>query len=375
MHLTFRNVNSSFRGLIEGIHTGKIPVEVRPSRVGEVLQIEEPVILTYTHPRERVLFNSARDANPVFHLYEALHMLAGRNDIAPLDYYSGNYGKQVRDGNSDIANGAYGYRWRHSNQTSDIQGVQGMDDIDEIDQLKILINHLKANPFSRRAVLSMWNVEDDLLKVYTSRDVCCNLCVCFSIREEFYPTERPCVYRQGVVRKCLDMTVFNRSNDLIWGCLGANYVHFGILLEYMAAHLGVEVGIYNQISNNIHVYTERYKPEEWLNDGTPDHYVRIKPLPLVCDPATFDVEVPQFVETNKDGKANVHRRWREPFLDLVAQKMCHAFHAHKRRDYKASHGWIDEITSLDWQIACREWIAKRETNWRLKNETVSAGTE
>jgi hypothetical protein len=35
------------------------------------------------------------------------------------------------------------------------------------------------------------------------------------------------------------MTVTNRSNDLCWGMLGANYVHFTILQEYLAARLGV----------------------------------------------------------------------------------------------------------------------------------------
>ena len=42
---------------------------------------------------------------------------------------------------------------------------------------------------SRRAVLQMWNVEDDLLKVDSSRDVCCNLSVLFTVE-------------RGVCREC-----------------------------------------------------------------------------------------------------------------------------------------------------------------------------
>src|SRR5438132_1260003 len=89
MHLVYRGVNEAFREMIKGFHTGKFyhdksPVECIPytcaSRYGEVMMIEEPVIITYQKPIERVLFNQARDCNVFFHLFEALYMLAGRQD-------------------------------------------------------------------------------------------------------------------------------------------------------------------------------------------------------------------------------------------------------------------------------------------------------
>jgi hypothetical protein len=71
VHLTCRNVNEAFRVLVESIHEGWIPTEVEASRYGEVIRVPEPVIVTYTSPLERVLFNAARDANPFFSLYES----------------------------------------------------------------------------------------------------------------------------------------------------------------------------------------------------------------------------------------------------------------------------------------------------------------
>lgn len=370
MHLKFRNVNDAFKLLVAGIaNGGKYPalhhdhtvanggnwirVSRKPSRVGEVLQIDEPVILTYSHPKERVLINAARDCNPFFHVMEALWMLAGRNDIAPLNYYSSGYAKQVQDGDSPYANGAYGYRWRKAYHQEWHQG-NSMHDPDikvdvPIDQLKVLIDHLKAKPESRRAVLQMWNVEDDLLKIDSSKDVCCNLSALFSINEGR-----------------LDMTVTNRSNDLIWGALGANYVHFSILQEYMAAHLGVEVGVYNQISNNLHVYTERFRPEAWLKEYNTDlvggqDYETLWPFPLVRSPGAFDREVVHFVEVNQDQTEVTQRaEWQEPFLEHVAQPMCHAFHMYKDGDFEAARYWVARIEAEDWQKVAREWIAKRE---------------
>src|SRR4051812_36564006 len=125
MHLKFRNVNDSFRELTRLFHTygdsdepfkpcefSRRPYS-NPNGSGVYLSIDEPVILTYEKPLERVLFNAARDANPFLHLYEALYMLAGRNDVAPLAYYA----KQMRQYSDDgvTLNGSYGYRWRYAN--------------------------------------------------------------------------------------------------------------------------------------------------------------------------------------------------------------------------------------------------------------------
>lgn len=366
MHLKFDDINTAFSGLVRSIHNGRIITESKPSRVGEVLQIPEPVILTYADPRKRVLFNQARDANPFFHVYESLWMLAGRNDIASLDYYSSGYSKQVDDGNG-IANGAYGYRWRNF---SIPDAPQISKDGCNVDQLDVLIEHLKRKPESRRAVLQMWNCEDDLLKLETSKDVCCNTCVYFSIQTgEGFPSQVP---------RWLDMTVSNRSNDLIWGALGANYVHFSFLQEYMACALGLEVGVYNQISNNLHVYTERWKPEEWLAEYGTEAEWRYVPeftyFPLVSNRERFDQEVCSFVETHSATDTGLESNvlWSEPFLRYVAYPMMMAFHFHKDRKYEGALEWVNAIEATDWQWAARNWLKKRRMNWenKVKGEGV-----
>lgn len=323
MHLVTRNVNSAFRLLVKMFEGSTVDgvMAHSPSRAGPVLQMLEPITLTYLCPLERVLFNAARDANPFFHLYEALWMLAGRNDVGPLAYYNSRM-REFSD-NGSTFNGAYGYRWRR---------------LGDVEQLEEIACHLRENPSSRRAVLQMWTVEDDLLRIDNSRDVCCNTCVYFALRD-----------------KVLDMTVCNRSNDLIWGMLGTNVVHFSILQEYLAAKIGVGVGLYNQFSNNLHVYTDRFTPDKWLQE--PDIEYPQGRIPLVANSVNFDRECEMIVERHqRDAMAD---EYTEPFLQWVAQPMFIAFHYYKRREWSHARGACDGIEDAAWKAAALGWIRRR----------------
>lgn len=443
MHLKFRNINDAFRNLVylfssEGRAFNKESKVVRKeSRNGPVLTVEEPIMLSYSQPKERVLFNQSRDANPFFHLYESLWMLAGRNDVEPLAYYASNMRNYSDD--RETLNGAYGYRWKHSQ----VPDHQNWDDGDGVNQLDIIVEHLKADPNSRRAVLQMWNVEDDLLKIggekcrecngtgywrykdnedgtpnysdsaacgvckgypdrVSSKDVCCNLSVMFSIREERNWEGEHHMAMPLPSKRYLDMTVTNRSNDLIWGCLGANYVHFSVLQEYMAARLGVGVGVYNQFSNNLHVYlNDVWQPEAFLGDAPPDFYSGIvggypitqrleegydpgycycwekgEYVPLVNNPEVFELELKSVVGNGYGGiRETVGRtNYLEPFFETVAKPMFCAFEAYKVKDWEAAFEWVNKIVASDWKMGAKNWIAKRFKRFKEKGN-VPAGTD
>ncbi len=397
MHRIFTNVNAAFMILVDDIHTGEIDTIKTPSRNGPVIQIPEPVIVTYTNPRERVLFNSARDCNPFFHLYESLWMLAGRNDVAPLKYYVSTIDLFSDDG--ETFNGAYGYRWRQAICGKSVtfknkETGKKKEFRQGVDQLNILIEHLKNNPTSRRAVLQMWNVENDLLKIDSSKDVCCNLSVMFSIREETFTEDTGGVREDGssipvdASVKFLDMTVTNRSNDLIWGMLGANVVHFSFLQEYVACCLGIEMGVYNQFSNNLHIYTEsnsRFTPDAWLDAerGLNSYWYReerVDFIPLVKDKATFDLEVQLFVEDNFLEPGDTWQRtendspYIEPFLREVAEPMCTAYHYHKLRDYTSAFKCLEDVKQADWRVAGIQWMEKRHQLYTDKLSKIEEST-
>lgn len=314
-----RNVNDIFPlGLF---HLKSNGVE-RSSRNGPTLEIMSPVVIQYDRPEERVLFESKRDANPFFHLFESLWMLAGRNDTAFLDEYNSQMKQYSDDGEG--FNAAYGQRLRSHFEK---------DQIDEVIQL------LRRDPDDRQVVLQIWDV-DDLGK--DTKDKACNLTIVPRIRNGR-----------------LDWTVYNRSNDFILGALGANAVHMSIIQEFVARMVGVKVGRYWQVSNCLHVYTEL----------TP-HWQKCKDLPLsVNDPYRMGQVTPYPLITNKEFWMNDLYNWMDkpwsgksyadPFFNHVAKPMAIVHRAH--RDGKDGLQYVNKIEASDWRMACTEWLTRRES--------------
>lgn len=383
MHLFFRGVNDAFHDVVYRIHHHELSTYSTPSRAGDVIQVDEPMMFTYSHPWERVLFNRARDANPFFHLFEALWMLAGRNDVAPLLRYNSKIADVASD-DGKIFNGAYGYRWRHQGYVKEVETGLGMvNEWKAVDQLNVIADQLRRKPESRRCVLQMWNVEDDLLKIDETKDTCCNTNAYFSIRTIQDVQDSGGVTPWGasidipVNHSVLDMTVCNRSNDLLWGMLGANFVHFSMLQEYMAAKIGVEVGRYTHVTNNLHVYKERWNPAALLEEysrtmqSAPRLEYRRGQLTNgwrtgLGDIETFDKELNEFVSSPVPT-----RIWKNYFLNRVASPMCWAFELHKRREYLMALKAADTIEAVDWRIAAVEWIQRRKAAWEKKDASTS----
>jgi len=636
MHFHFRNVNDAFDRLVNGIALKSIPTVEWPSRNGLVLKVTEPVLVSYTHPLQRVLFNSERDANPFFHLFESLWMLSGSNKVQPLAYYNSNIGNYSDDG--EKFHGAYGHRWRVA---------FGMD------QLLRIADALEADPDCRRQVLSIWSPTKDLET--DSKDLPClagntkfrspegdqtiqwlakkfqtqntfkypvytvdtgtgdqrlawmtnawksgkkevyrikfddnssvlatndhlfyrktrrfegSRCVGLSVQEctlgnlvvgdhvvaalpetaasrycpkgylqfkrnlyrntsgvnlkrehrEYFglvepihrgfaihhrdgnilnnqfdnlqqmeasqhnaigkfgannphckmtesqkdargkkhsaslkrhyagltpelrkalqqrkafrteeqwemiqeyqaskgnhrvvsveragtlavydfevPGRHNAVLSNGVlVHNCntnvyfsvhhqerdmavwksyLDMTVCNRSNDLVWGMLGANVVHYSFLLEYMAKRIGVEVGTYHHLTNNLHVYKDKWEPKKWASNFSMDYQKPWELIPLVDNPDVFDMEVIRFVSRGID------QEFTEPFLRNVAQPMCAAYRAHKQRRYYGDNNALtlmSRVHAPDWKEAGTAWIEKRKEAWEHKSKVAPSGNQ
>lgn len=345
MHVHYKNINDGFRGLLGIFSTSANYVE-SGSRNGGTRTVPDPVTITYSSPQERVLFNSARDVNPFSLMYESLWTISGRNDVQPISYYTARMTEFSDDG--ETWHGAYGHRWRHR---------FGFDQIDTAVRL------LEESAGTRRIVINMWCPRADLLEQKAGgKDYPCNTHLYLSVRDGR-----------------LSLTVCNRSNDLIWGLTGANYVVFSFLLEYLASRVGVEIGEYHHFTNNLHVY-DRHVAEipKWLAayDGIKgnneyDGYtgeggiVLHKTVPLVRDPATFDREVKLLVEQFSNGTNGPvdfpnGTEYSEPFLETVAVPVFTAFRLYKHKLPADALAEASRIKADDWRIACTAWLKRRQ---------------
>lgn len=318
---------------------------VRPSRVGEVWECPEPVTTHYWRPMERVLFDPLRNCNPTFHFMEGLWMLAGRNDVQWIFQFN----KRMREYSDDgvTFSGAYGFRWR---KWFDMEGG-GEEDF--TDQLGKIVRMLKKSPDERRAVLQMWDPVQDLERP-DLKDLPCNLTIAWKIREGK-----------------LTMTVMCRSNDILFGCYGANAVHMSMLQEYMAARIGVPVGSYWQISDSFHAYTERWEqyggnnvyavPPDPYGGGTEYRGEKVVPYPMVADPETWDEELKDWMRATEPGPWYgkwEHSVFSNPFFPEVAYPLFDAWLAYKRKDYEEALESIKNCQASDWRLACQQWITR-----------------
>ncbi len=317
--ITAINVNHALKDALWWIRTAGIP---EGSRNGPVLVAPGPVVTEYKRPQERVLFSPRRDANPVFHLMESLWMLAGESKLEWLVQFNA---QMASYGENGIQWGAYGRRWR---------GYFG------VDQIGLVINELKTNPNSRRAVIGMWDPCLDLK--HSGADIPCNTHCYFDLRG-------------GV----LNMTVCCRSNDLLWGAYGANAVHFSVLQEVIAHELEAPMGVYRQMSNNFHIYTALPMAREFI-DTPPyeahDYYTghptggaaKIIPLMNVND------TIHGLTSDCKNLVAGGHT-FQNAFMRDVAAPLRDAYLA--RKDGRA---YLPPEGDVDWFIAFREWDARRQ---------------
>lgn len=344
MHTVYaRNVNSAYLQLFSLVDSFAIRNDPLPSRNGPVYRFPSPVSTVYERPWERVLFDAGRNANPFFHLMESLWMLLGRRDVASIKRYNSRFG-QYSD-NGEWFNAAYGHRWR---------------EYFGYDQMVTVVNILRKDPWSRRAVIGMWNPARDLID-QGSLDLPCNLAVKFFVRNV---PALEAGYGPNAKKHILDMVVFNRSNDMIWGAYGANSVHMSFLHEYVAAGARMRMGRYTQVSADAHVYAETFdKLKDPRDKEDVEHYAQWGdfgdrergPLPRVIDDVnTFDGELQTFWDHPSISTGGFTNRW----LRNTAAPVRGAWGLYKADRLDDAIVCASTIDSPDWRLACVEWLKR-----------------
>lgn len=301
----------------ESLFKMRIYADPEDSRNGPVYTIDQPVVFHLWNPLKRVLTDPNRNANPFFHVMEFVWMMAGSHDVEWIARFNKNMRSFSDDGKT--INGAYGYRWRKHFT---------------IDQIAEVIDLLRKDTSTRRAVLEMWDPDCDLAYIQ-SKDVPCNTHIYFR-----------------VVNRCLNMTVCNRSNDLIWGAMGANLVHMTFLQELIADAIGIPVGEYLVFTNNLHIY-ESVPNFDYYFGGVYDD------RDIYAGEATTHVPLLQGSETYQHFTTDCEKFLDGHRTDFNTHWMNHV--ATPVYDSWLSRSSMDLETIEDdaWRIACTEWVARR----------------
>lgn len=304
--------------------------KIENSRAGKVIVAPQPMIIETTRPYERVLFNKVRDANPFFHIAEAIWMLAGRNDAMFLDRFIHDFSSRYAEKNGTLHD-AYGWRWRKA---------FGMD------QIQFVIDKLRQDPETRQCVIQMWDCSDyaDLTGNWKSRP--CNTHIFLRVNNGK-----------------LDLTTCCRSNDMLWGAHGANAVHFSVLQEYIAASLKIQIGTMYQLSNNAHVYLDALEKlnAKSMTELADNRYLmpKLEIEQLFIEPESVYCDIEIFLATMAQNSFPGQSLYFNDWFRSTLSPMMHAHYLFKKKSFKDAAMMAASIGSHDWRIACVEWLERR----------------
>lgn len=209
-----KNINCAYLTALKAAREN--PAEKTKSRAGMVFDLG-PAYFEFTNPENQILTIRNRNYNPYFAIIEASWVLGGSNDLESLTKVINGYRRYSEDGQT--LNGAYGHR---------IKNYFGSD------QIESAIELLRTDPSSRRAVVTLYSPND--LTNQKSLDIPCNISFCLKVRNGL-----------------LDITVFNRSNDLFLG-IPYNVFVFNIVQRYAASRLNLGLGVQRHFTDSLHLY-------------------------------------------------------------------------------------------------------------------------
>ena len=161
-------------------------------------------------------------------IYELLWFLRGETNVAFLKENKVSIWDEWADKEGNLGP-IYGKQWRSW------QGVDGKS----IDQISQAIKNLKTNPYSRRHLVSAWNV-GDLEKMALPP---CHILFQFYVQKPTQKEKKP----------ILSCQLYQRSADLFLG-VPFNIASYSLLLMIIAQVCDYEVGDFIHTFGNLHLY-------------------------------------------------------------------------------------------------------------------------
>jgi thymidylate synthase len=194
-----------------------------------------------SNPRARLSRSETRGR--VFSsLAELCWYLSGSDQVEPIKHYLSHYEDEAEaDG---TVHGAYGPR---------------LLSFDGIDQIRYVTETLSRRPFSRQAVIQIFDHED--------------------VREPYNHVPCTCVLQYFLRSDFLDAVTYMRSNDAYKG-LPHDIFAFTMIQELIARSLNTEVGTYIHMVGSLHLYeSDTVKAQAFLKEGFTSH-IEMPAMPI-----------------------------------------------------------------------------------------------
>lgn len=227
--MKYNNFQEAYYGLIKDVINNGNTVTVRGLDMLELI----PKYFEIENPRDRLLNIKCRNKINRYIFGELLWYLSGKDDVEFINKYSKKWKQLSDDGIHN--NSAYG-KYIFRQMPTKGYGVNYDNNTNFISQWDYVKETLIKDKYSRQAVIHIKPIQ-----MYETKDVTCTFLLHFFVRNNK-----------------LDMIVYMRSNDLLYGTTYDVFM-FTFLQELMAVELDLELGTYKHMTSNLHIYKENMK--------------------------------------------------------------------------------------------------------------------
>jgi len=223
----------------------------RHTRGYTCFELPEPFFFKINNPTSRWVTIPERKWNVTLPYAESLWLASGRND---LDFVK-HYVKKIADFSDDgrFIRGGYGPRFRFFSGTiKDYQNIfplknsNSPGEITYIDQFSFIEECFKLDRNTRRAIMNVGDPPKDTFDEKGELK-----------RTKDFPCTRILHFMKDCSAEKLNLTVYMRSNDFLWGASAVNIFNNTFIQEYFAHILKLEIGCYYHFVNNFHYYEDQ----------------------------------------------------------------------------------------------------------------------
>lgn len=310
------------------------------------------------NPKHRVFLTPKRNNNIFALVAETLWVLAGRDDMEFLSFYLPRATDFSDDGATWRA--AYSPRLRRWSGVTG-KSLEGSSML-YVDQFQTVLQQLKADPHTRRAVMTIHDPAKDWV---STKDFPCNNWLHFM-----------------QVDGKLNLEVVSRSMDFLWGS-NINFMEFTVIQEILAHCLKVPVGRFYYYVSSCHMYEEfRQRFVDIVyNAGDMNIYEYLSPVDFDVsrELTVIDKKIEMLMTLEKCMRA-------DPESDLIGGmldehnsewlsawgRMLWAYCALKKNNYDLAFLILRDMPESDLQFAGfeylrRQWLRTHKSDRRIMN--------